>query len=305
MNADARAVSAAGRSTGRKSRPISITTPRKSVLFTLVMGLMLIYTLTPVAWLLINSTKTQNSLSSSFGLWFSGPFSFFHNIAATFSYGNGEFLRWALNTVLYVVLGGGGATILATLGGYGLAHFTFPGKRAVMAIIIGAIAIPGTALAVPAYLMFSKFGLTNTPWSVVIPSLISPIGLYLIWVYATEAIPSGLLEAARLDGASELRIFLSIGFRLIVPGFVTVLLLTFVATWNNYFLPLIMLSTPNWFPLTVGLSNWSNQAPSAGGQLIDNLVITGSLLAITPTVIVFLLLQRYWKAGIAAGSIKE
>jgi multiple sugar transport system permease protein len=282
----------------------SLTTPRKSPLLTGVMSVVLLYTLLPVVWLLISATKTQDALSSSFGFSFSGPFSLWQNISATFTYANGEFGRWALNTVLYVVAGGGGATVLATLGGYGLAHFDLPGKRLVLALIIGGIAIPGTALAVPAFLLFSKLGLANTPWSVIIPSLLSPIGLYLIWTYATDAIPPGLIEAARIDGAGELRIFLSIALRLLVPAIVTVMLLSFVATWNNYFLPLIMLSDPKWFPLTVGLSNWSNQAPSAGGHLIDNLVITGSLLSILPTVVVFLLLQRYWQSGISEGGIK-
>jgi multiple sugar transport system permease protein len=114
-----------------------------------------------------------------------------------------------------------------------------------------------------------------------------------------------LIEAARIDGAGEFHIFRSIALRLLAPGIVTVMLLSFVATWNNYFLPLIMLSDPKWFPLTVGLSSWSNQAPSAGGHLIDNLVVTGSLLAILPTMVVFLLLQRYWQTGITEGGIKE
>jgi len=289
----------------RSPRKRSLTTPRKSPLLTGVMCLALLYTLLPIVWLLISATKTQYALSTSAGLWFSGPFSLWQNISATFTYGNGEFWHWALNTILYVVAGGGGATVLATLGGYGLAHFDMPGKRPVLAVIIGAIAIPGTALAVPAFLLFSRLGLTNTPWSVIIPSLVSPIGLYLIWTYATDAIPTGLIEAARIDGAGEFHIFRSIALRLLAPGIVTVMLLSFVATWNNYFLPLIMLSDPKWFPLTVGLSSWSNQAPSAGGHLIDNLVVTGSLLAILPTMVVFLLLQRYWQTGIAEGGIKE
>jgi multiple sugar transport system permease protein len=266
---------------------------------------MVVYSLTPVAWLVINSTKTQASLFSTFGLWFSGPFALWDNIVATFTYSDGEFGRWLLNTILYVVVGGGGATVIATLGGYALAQFDFPGKRAVFAIIIGAIAVPGTALAVPTFLMFSAVGLTNSPWAVILPSLISPFGLYLIWIYATDAIPTELLEAARVDGAGELRIFVSIALRLLMPGFVTVLLFTFVATWNNYFLPLIMLSDSRWFPLTVGLNNWNGRPPSAGGEPITNLVVTGSLITILPTVVIFLLMQRYWESGLAAGSVKE
>nr|WP_225225183.1 carbohydrate ABC transporter permease [Cellulomonas sp. JH27-2] len=268
-------------------------------------GVVLVYALLPLAWLLINATKSQSDLFSSFGLWFGDGFNLWDNIVDTVTYDNGIFLRWLGNTVLYVVLGAGGATLLAVLGGYALAKFSFSGKRAVFAIVIGAVAVPGTALAVPTFLMFSKMGLTNTPWAVIIPSLISPFGLYLMWTFAAEAIPTELLEAARMDGASEVRTFAQICLPLLAPGIVTVLLFTMVATWNNYFLPLIMLKDPSWYPLTLGLNAWNAQAATAGGEAIFNLVITGSVLTILPLIVAFLFLQRYWQSGLAAGSVKE
>lgn len=279
--------------------------PRRSKLLLIVMALYALYTLVPLAWLVINSTKTQAGLFSSFGLWFSGDFAFWDNLVSTLTYQDGIFLRWLGNTLLYVVLGAGGATLLATLAGYGLAKYRFPGRRAVFAVVLGAVAVPGTALAVPTFLLFSQLGLTNTPWSVIIPSLISPFGLYLIWVYAADSVPTELLEAARMDGAGELRTFFTISIRLLVPGIVTVALFTVVATWNNYFLPLIMLSDPNWYPLTVGLNQWAAQSQGAGSQPIYNLVIMGSLLTIIPIVIAFLLLQRFWQSGLSAGSVKQ
>ncbi|MGP4110738.1 carbohydrate ABC transporter permease [Streptomyces sp. 4N509B] len=289
----------------RHPRHHTVNRPRRSVPLTLVTGLVLLYTLVPLLWLLVNSTKTQSSLLNSFGLWFSGDFALFSNIADTLTYDDGVFLRWLLNTLLYVVIGAGGATALAVLGGYALAKFDFPGKRAVFAIVLGAIAVPGTALAVPTFLMFSEMGLTNTPWAVIIPSLISPFGLYLMWVFATDAIPTELMEAARIDGAGELRTFLRVSLPLLAPGIVTVLLFTMVATWNNYFLPLIMIKDPDWYPLTLGLNSWNAQAATAGGEAIFHLVITGSLLTILPLIAAFLLLQRYWQSGLAAGSVKE
>lgn len=283
----------------------SISQPRRSVLLTLVTGLVLVYTLVPLAWLVINASKTQADLFSSFGLWFHGPFALWDNIVATLTYDDGIFLRWFANTLLYVVLGAGGATALAVLGGYGLAKFDFPGKAAVFAIVIGAVAVPGTALAVPTFLMFSRMGLTNTPWAVIIPSLISPFGLYLMWTFASEAIPTELMEAARVDGASEFKTFWKICLPLLAPGIVTVLLFAIVATWNNYFLPLIMLRDPDWYPLTLGLNSWNAQAATAGGEAIFNLVITGSLLTILPLIAAFLMLQRYWQSGLSAGGVKE
>ncbi len=159
---------------------------------------------------MISATKTQDDLLSTPGLWFGDSFALFGNIKETLTYNDGIFLRWLGNTLLYVVVGAGGATLLATAAGYGLAKYKFAGRRAVFAVLLGAIAIPGTALAVPTFLMFSKLGLTNTVWAIIIPSLISPFGLYLMWVYATEAIPYELLEAARIDGAGEVRIFFTV-----------------------------------------------------------------------------------------------
>ncbi|MFF7445619.1 MULTISPECIES: ABC transporter permease subunit [unclassified Streptomyces] len=301
------------KSSSRSSSPPRLRTPRKhspdkprrSVLMTVLMALMVLYTVVPLIWLVINSTKTQAGLGDSNGLWFAHDFALWDNIRTTFTYHDGIFGRWLLNTLLYVVLGAGGATLLAVLGGYALAKFDFPGKRAIFAVVIGAVAVPATALAVPTFLMFSKLGLTDTPWAVIIPSLVSPFGLYLMWVFAAEAIPTELLEAARMDGASELRTFFQVALPLLAPGIVTVLLFTTVATWNNYFLPLIMLKDPDWYPLTLGLSAWSSQAQTIGGDVIFNLVITGSLLTIIPLIAAFLFLQKYWQSGLAAGSVKE
>ncbi|WP_438870718.1 carbohydrate ABC transporter permease [Paractinoplanes ovalisporus] len=277
-----------------------------SVLLTVLTAVMALYSLFPLAWLVINSTKTQDGLFSSFGLWFDdGKFALFSNIADTFTYNDGIYLRWLGNTAIYVLVGAGGATFLALLAGYGLAKFNFVGKKAVFAIVIGAVAVPPTALAVPTFLMFSKMGLTNTPWAVIIPSLISPFGLYLMWTFAAQAVPTEMLEAARVDGAGEFRTLFKLSVPLLMPGIITTLLFTMVATMNNYFLPLIMLKNPDWYPLTVGLNSWNAQAATAGGEAVFNLVITGSLITVVLLLAAFLSLQRYWQSGLAAGSVKE
>ncbi|MGW4996100.1 carbohydrate ABC transporter permease [Streptomyces hydrogenans] len=301
----ARATSRTAAPQRRRRLPQTPLNPRPSLPLTLVAGLVLLYTLLPLAWLLINATKDQKGLLDSFGLWFADDVNLWDNISRTLAYDDGVFLRWLLNTLLYVAAGAGGATVLAVLGGYALAKYRFPGRRAIFAVVIGAVAVPGTALAVPTFLMFSGMGLTNTPWAVIIPSLISPFGLYLMWVFAAEAVPTELLEAARIDGSGELRTFFTIALPLLMPGTVTVLLFSMVATWNNYFLPLIMIKDPDWYPLTLGLNAWNAQAQTAGGEAVFDLIITGSLLTIVPIVAVFLLLQRFWQSGLAAGSVKE
>jgi multiple sugar transport system permease protein len=258
----------------------------------------------PLTWLFIASTKSLDDLFSSFGLWFSG-FNLSDNISETFSKDGGVYWTWLRNTLGYSLVSAIGAALLAATAGYGFAKFQFKGKNLLFWFVLGSVMVPTTALAIPTYLMFSKIGLTNNPLSIVLPSLVSPFGIYLMRIYAEAAVPSDLIEAARIDGAGEFHIFRSIAFRLLAPGFVTVLLFTFVATWNNYFLPLVMLSEPRWYPLTVGLAQWNNQATQGGGATATfNTVITGSLIAVVPLIIAFIFLQRFWQSGLSAGSVK-
>ncbi len=294
--------------TARKGR--SPRRNRHSTALTVAMGLMLLYAFLPLVWLLLASTKDSKSLLSSFGLWFGDGFHLFTNIHDVLTYDDGIYVRWFGNTLLYAVVGAGGAAVIATAGGYALAKYSFRGRNAVFAVVLGAITIPGTALAVPTYLLFSKVGLVDTPWAVLLPSMVSPFGLYLMRVYAQDAVPDSVLEAARIDGAGELRTFFTISLRLLGPGFVTVLLFSLVATWNNYFLPLIVLSNPKWFPLTVGLNQWNSFATGAAGSGATTtgfypLIVTGSVLAIVPLVVAFLFLQRFWQSGLASGSVKQ
>ena len=296
---------AAERRRAARSGFANVSNPRRSKLLTLVCAVFAVYCLFPFVYLAVNATKTQADFTSTFGLGFGRTFALWDNIRTVFTYDGGIFGRWLLNTILYVVVGAGGATLLAILGGYGLAKFRFPGRRAVFAVIIGAISVPGIALAVPQFLLFAKLNLTNTPWAMIIPSLVSTFGLYLMWIFSEQAVPTELLEAARVDGAGELRTFFQVSLPLLAPGIVTTALFSIVATWNNYFLPLIMLKDSNWYPLTIGLNQWKDQASTAGGQAIQNLVVTGSLITIVPLVIAFLCLQKYWQSGLAAGAVKE
>jgi multiple sugar transport system permease protein len=269
------------------------------------MAAFFIYFMLPLVWLLISSTKTNGSLFSSFGYWFAHPFNLFGNIGDVFAYQNGVFGRWMLNSALYSVVAAGGAAALATLAGYGFAKYNFPGKRILFGVILGTIMVPTTALAIPTYLLFSKVGLVDTPWAIILPSLVSPFGIYLMRIYAAQAIDNSLIESGRIDGASEIGIFRQIAVRLLAPGFVTVLLFTLVATWNNYFLPLVMLNTPRYFPVTIGLAQWNASANAGGGsQALFAIVITGSLLSIIPLIVAFLFLQRFWQSGLSTGSVR-
>ncbi|MEU6147497.1 carbohydrate ABC transporter permease [Streptomyces sp. NPDC047081] len=284
------------------------TRARRSTPLTIAMLAALAYFLLPLFWLLIASTKNTQDLFNSFGLWFSHTPQLLTNIKETFTQDDGVFVHWLLNTVMYAGVSAFGAALLAAAAGYGFAKFSFRGDRFAFNLVLGAIMVPATALAIPTYLLFAKVGLVNTPWAVILPSLVNPFGLYLMRVYAEDAVPDSLLEAARIDGAGEARIFFRVALRLLGPGLVTVLLFTLVATWNNYFLPLIMLNDPKLYPVTVGLSSWAAQAQNGGagasGDMLP-LVVTGSLISVIPLVVAFLLLQRYWQSGLATGSVKQ
>lgn len=279
----------------------------RSPMLTIVMSAALIYFLFPLFWIVVASTKTTGQLFSTFGMWFADDLNLVENITATLTYENGIFGRWMLNTLLYSGVSAVLATFICALGGYGFAKYRFAGNDGLFMSVLGAIMVPATALAIPTYLLFSRVDLVNTPWAIILPSLVSPFGLYLMRVYADTSVPDSLIEAARIDGASEMRIFFSVGLRLLAPGLVTVFLFTLVHTWNNYFLPLIMFNTPERYPVTVGLAAWSSQTSGGAGSTgsLIALVITGSLLSIIPLIIAFLFLQRYWQSGLATGSVKQ
>jgi multiple sugar transport system permease protein len=267
---------------------------------------MVCYFLVPVWWLVVASTKDAQGLFSGSGaLWFDG-FHLFDNLGDLFTFNNGEYLRWLGNSVLYAFAGGVGCTVVSVLAGYGFAKFGFRGRNVVFALVLGSVMVPLTALVIPTFVMMSNVGLTDTVWAVILPSLLSPFAVYLMRVYAAASVPDELLDAARIDGAGELRTFLRVSLPLMRPGVVTVLLLSVVGTWNNYFLPLTMLSSSKLYPLTVGIGLWSQLASSnnGGGQSLWNLIIVGSLVSIIPLIIAFLTLQKYWQGGLAVGSLK-
>jgi multiple sugar transport system permease protein len=289
---------------------MSAAAPRaRSRTFTgyILLGFLCLYFLLPLWWLVVASTKDNAALFGGAGgtLWFDDSFSLVENIIGISTYENGIYWRWLANSFIYALLGGVGATIISVLAGYGFAKFNFRGKHIYLAAVLGAVMVPTTALTIPIFVIFSNAGLTNTVWGVILPSLLSPFGVYLMYVFAQDALPDELLDAARIDGAGEIRVIWSIVLPLLKPAIVTVLLLSIVHTWNNFFLPFIMLSDSRLLPVTVGLNQWQAQATTASGVLQPwSYIVTGALISIVPLVIAFLSLQRYWKGGISLGSLK-
>jgi multiple sugar transport system permease protein len=283
-------------------------TTGRLVLPYLFLGVLVVYFLIPIWWLFVASTKNAVGLfgGTNGALWFDSTFALFSNLGELFTYNDGIYLRWIGNSVFYAVTGGLGATVLAVLAGYGFAKFRFRGRRIMLSLLLGAVMVPLTALVIPTFILFSNVNLTDTVWAVILPSLLNPFGVYLMQVYTADAVPDELLDAARVDGAGEFKTFFRVAFPLLRPAVVTVLLLSIVGTWNNFFLPLAMLANTRLFPITVGLGLWQGQASgnNSGGVNLWGLIITGSLVSIIPLVIAFLSLQKYWQGGLSVGSLK-
>lgn len=286
----------------RPHRPARRHTGLRALLPTAILLVGALYCLLPVVWVLTASTKTPGELFSTFSLSPSFHGGLADNLRNLFKYKNGEFIQWALNSLLFAGVGSLLSVAVSATAGYALAKYRFRGRTAIFNTILAGVLLPQVTLAVPQYLLLAKVGLAGTYWSVLLPSILSPYGIYLGRIYAQAALPDDMLAAGRLDGANATRLFRSVALPQLVPGLVTIFLLQFVAIWNNFLLPFIMLSDDHKFPMTVGLYTMLNQGLSQ--PVLYTLVITGSLLSIIPLIALFLTLQRFWRLDLISGAVK-
>ncbi|MBB6548859.1 carbohydrate ABC transporter permease [Nonomuraea rubra] len=270
-------------------------------LVTVLLAVLAAYFLMPLYWLVVAATKSTGDLINSSPLWFANP-QLFTNLGELFSFGGGIFWRWVLNSVVYAGVGALGATLISACAGYALAKCAFRGREALFNVILAGVLLPMTALGLPLFLLMSKLGLANTYWAVLLPSLVSPFGVYLSRVYAAT-VPDDVLDAARSDGAGEWRIFAKIVLRIMSPALVTIFLFQFVAIWNNYFLPLVMLSDNQLYPITLGLTSWQGFADRQ--PILQTLTVVGALVSVIPLIVLSGALQRFWRAGLTEGSVRE
>jgi multiple sugar transport system permease protein len=204
--------------------------------------------------------------------------------------------------VLYAGVGSLASTLVSAMAGYALAKYRFRGRDLVFGIILAGVLVPGIVLAIPQYLLLAKLGLAGTYWSVLLPTIINPFGIFLARIVAQSSVPTETIEAARIDGAGELGIFARIAVPMMWSGLVTVFLLQFVSIWNNFLLPFIMLSDQDMYPLTLGL--YSFLAKGAGDTAVYPLLIVGAAISVLPLMALLLVLQRFWRADVLAGGIK-
>ncbi|WP_368497978.1 carbohydrate ABC transporter permease [Herbiconiux sp. A18JL235] len=289
--------------TSRVSRSQRIKQPvGSSIVVNGVLVIAGIYFLLPIVWVLVAATKSPGQLFSSFGLWFSDSPQAVGNLVSVFTQDGGIFTTWVLNSVVYAAFGAFVAMVISAACGYAFAKYVFRGRETLFSIILGGVLVPATVIALPLYFLLNAVQLTGTYWAVLLPSMVSPFGVYLARIHANAAVPDEVIEAARIDGAGDLRIFASIATRMMAPALVTIFLFQFVTIWNNYLLPLVMLNDPKTFPVTLGLTLWNSQTQR--DPMFYQLVVTGSAISAILLVVLMISLQRFWKADLTAGSTK-
>jgi len=259
----------------------------------LVVGALL--TLTPLAWM-VSASLMPTGEASSFPPPFLPRHVTFEHYIELFTRLN--LSRGFLNSAVVAV----GSTLIAVLtngmAGYAFAKLRFRGRERVFQLLLAALVIPAQVGMLPLFLLLKSMGLVNTLWGVMIPGLASVFGIFLVRQYAL-AVPDDLLDAARLDGASELQIFWSVVMPVIRPILVTLAAFNFLSMWNDFLWPLIVLSDDSKFTLPVAL------ASLVGEHVQDTeLMMAGSVLTVLPVLLVFLVLQRVYTRGVLMGSLK-
>ena len=270
-------------------------TPLSYRIFTIVVLILLaIFFIFPLYWIITGSFKDNKTIIAQDPQWF--PLT--PTLANYVKLFDRPALQWLLNIVVICV----GAMVLtcltASLAGYALAKKRFYGRAFLFGMITCAMALPKQVSVIPLLQEMSAIGLHDTLWAVILPTVGWPFGVFLMKQFS-ETIPNEILEAARVDGAGELRTFFSVVFPMIKPGIGALAIFTFVNTWNDYFLQLVMLTSDKNWTLPLAIANLQGEMSTDFG-----LIMAGAALAAIPIVVVFIAFQKYFTQGIAMGAVK-
>jgi multiple sugar transport system permease protein len=280
----------------------------------LILSLFAIFFIAPVLWLILAPTKTDAALISS------SPFSFgsFHQVALAWKHLNAFsdhiYRRWIVNSLYYALSATAITLVVSVPAGYGLAFGRFPGRKLVLSLTLVVMIMPAAALVLPIFLELNGLHLIGSSLSVILPFAFFPFGVYLAYLYYATALPPGLLDAARVDGCGELQTFVRVALPLAKPILALVFFFSFVADWNNFFLPYVFLANSSQYPISVGLSDLLSSTPSfnpsvgGGGQSVNIFkpeLALATLIAVVPVAIVFLFSQRALVRGLVGGAVKE
>jgi lactose/L-arabinose transport system permease protein len=269
----------------------------QSVLLHAVMIPLALLFLLPIFWMIVSATRPDNQIL---------------NIPPTLIPGNylqenwailnrdTNFVRVMLNSVgisaIYTTL----ATLISAMGGYAFAKFRFPGRNLLFLTLVATLTIPYAVIVIPQYILVaSRLQLTNTWWAVILPGLANALGIFFMRQNMLS-VPSDLLEAARIDGAGEARIFAQIVLPIMKPALAAVAIVLFLFQWNDFLWPLLVLTNRSAYTIPVALGTLVGLTRVSWGG-----IMIGTAIATIPFLILFLFLQRYFVAGITAGAVKD
>ena len=261
-----------------------------------VLGVGLFLVVMPFLWMVISSFKPEREVRAVPPTWWPETITL-DNYDRLFT--QLDFPTYFMNSVIVALAVTIGNMVFCSMLGYALAKLDFPGKRALFLIVLGTLMVPGAVTFVPLFVMTTKMGLANTLTGMILPFLAGPFGVFLMRQYILT-LPDELIQAARIDGAGELRIFASVILPLCGPALATLGILTFLGSWNNFLWPLVVAQTEDKYTLPVALALY------AVGQNATQygLLLAGSVVVVIPVLALFLLLQRYIMQGIAMTGIK-
>ena len=269
----------------------------QSVALHVVLTLLALAFLMPIFWMVLSATKANNAILS---------------VPPTFEFGDALAANWADLTrdlpfirivansvgiaVTYTIL----ATLVSAMGGYALAKFAFRGQAAIFGVVLVALTIPFEVRIIPQYILIARdLGMTNTWWAVILPGLANALGIFFMRQNMLS-VPSELLEAARIDGASEWRIFRSVVLPIMQPALAAVGIVLFLFQWNDFLWPLLVMTSRDAYTIPVALGTLVGLTRVSWGG-----IMVGTAIATVPFLVMFLFLQRYFVAGITAGAVKD
>ena len=279
-----------------------------SIVILLVLAFLFLF---PLYWIVTGSLKTQQAINSATPDWWPKEFTlrnyetlFSKRTAPLFQLGSltgptvPGAIRWLINTVFMAVMAMLLTCVTAAMAGYSLAKKRFTGRYLLFSLIVAAMALPKQVILIPLIREMSSLGLYDNIWAVILPTVGWPFGVFLMKQFS-EGIPGEMLEAARIDGASELKTFTTVVYPMIKPGVGALAIFTFINSWNDYFLQLIMLTSNSNLTISLGIATMQAENSTDYG-----LIMAGASLAAIPIILVFLVFQKYFTKGITMGAVK-
>ncbi|GIF50970.1 carbohydrate ABC transporter membrane protein 2 (CUT1 family) [Asanoa ferruginea] len=267
----------------------------KAVLYA-ILSVGLLVVVGPFVWMALSSLKPEGEIRSVPPTWLPQTWTL-DNFRDLFS--RLDFPLYFFNSAFVALAVTAGNLLFCSLVGYALAKLHYPGKRLLFLAVLGMLMVPGMVTFVPQFVLVSNMGLTNSYAGLILPFLVGPFGVFLMRQFL-QSIPDDLIEAARVDGAGEMRIFWRVVLPLCRPALATLGILTFLASWNNFLWPLVVASTEDKYTLPVALALYS-----IGQNRTDfGLLLAGAVVVVLPVLIVFIVLQRHFMRGIATTGLK-